>query len=380
MSAERFSIPIPVAGLAGALFVLHVVGKWLNPTHVFLVPGTTMVIPFQLITCGLFDDSLPNLLLGVPVLVYTGSILHARWGAVELARFLAVANVLMACLSWLSMIVLYVLFRDEHFLFARLGGVSGALGALAVALRQQALRAPPPPAGAAPSPAALLAPHAPALQLAASAALLVVAHAGPPDELLFAVHGLFVGWLYLRYYQPQPSGAWGDASDAFAFAALFPPAVQPPLRALGRVTFGVASACGCCPLSGWAPPIDEGAGAALLNDVELGLLGSAPAPAPPAVTTHDPEVAERRRQRARALLEERLKMKAEEPPPTSPPPKSVGIAQVFIDLSPTSHSAPTRSPDAPRARAQPVRAQRRPAPFPVPTPPFYGSSLSLDGA
>ena len=219
-----------------------------------------MVIPFQLITCGLFDDSLPNLLLGVPVLVYTGSILHARWGAVELARFLAVANVLMACLSWLSMIVLYVLFRDEHFLFARLGGVSGALGALAVALRQQALRAPPPPAGAAPSPAALLAPHAPALQLAASAALLVVAHAGPPDELLFAVHGLFVGWLYLRYYQPQPSGAWGDASDAFAFAALFPPAVQPPLRALGRVTFGVASACGCCPLSGWAPPIDEGAG------------------------------------------------------------------------------------------------------------------------
>jgi hypothetical protein len=326
MSAERFSVPLPVAGLAGALFVLHVVGKWLNPTHVFLVPGTTMVIPFQLITCGLFDDSLPNLLLGVPVLVYTGSILHARWGAVELARFLAVANVLMACLSWLSMIVLYVLFRDEHFLFARLGGVSGALGALAVALRQQALRAPPPPAGAAPSPAALLAPHAPALQLAASAALLVVAHAGPPDELLFAVHGLFVGWLYLRYYQPQPSGAWGDASDAFAFAALFPPAVQPPLRALGRVTFGVASACGCCPLSGWAPPIDEGAGAALLNDVELGLLGSAPAPAPPAVTTHDPEVAERRRQRARALLEERLKMKAEEPPPTSPPPKSVEIA------------------------------------------------------
>ena len=147
MSAERFSVPLPVAGLAGALFVLHVVGKWLNPTHVFLVPGTTMVIPFQLITCGLFDDSLPNLLLGVPVLVYTGSILHARWGAVELARFLAVANVLMACLSWLSMIVLYVLFRDEHFLFARLGGVSGALGALAVALRQQALRAPPPPAG-----------------------------------------------------------------------------------------------------------------------------------------------------------------------------------------------------------------------------------------
>ena len=188
------------------------------------------------------------------------------------------------------------------------------------------LAAAAPTAGAAPSPAALLAPHAPALQLAASAALLVVAHAGPPDELLFAVHGLFVGWLYLRYYQPQPSGAWGDASDAFAFAALFPPAVQPPLRALGRVTFGVASACGCCPLSGWAPPIDEGAGAALLNDVELGLLGSAPAPAPPAVTTHDPEVAERRRQRARALLEERLKMKAEEPPPTSPPPKSVEIA------------------------------------------------------
>lgn len=35
------------------------------------------------------------------------------------------------------MILLYILFRAEHFLFARLGGTAGMVAALSVALKQQ---------------------------------------------------------------------------------------------------------------------------------------------------------------------------------------------------------------------------------------------------
>ena len=205
------------------------VGKWLG--HASFVPGTTMVIPFQLITCGLFDDSLPNLLLGVPVLVYTGSILHAvgRRRARALPRRrqradgvpeLAVDDRAVRALPRRALPLRAARRRERRARRARRRAAPAGAARAAAAGRRRAV-------------AGRCSPHAPALQLAA-ARRCSWSRTRAPDELLFAVHGLFVGWLYLRYYQPQPSGAWGDASDAFAFAALFPPAVQPPLRARPR--------------------------------------------------------------------------------------------------------------------------------------------------
>ena len=92
--------------------------------------------------------------------------------------------------------------------------------------------------------------------------------------------------------------------------------MQPPLRILGRVCFGVASSvsCGCFPPLGWDAPVPTPAAVSWMGGAGAGvpttagsLVSAAAAPTPlPTVTTDDPEVAERRRARARALLEERL--------------------------------------------------------------------------
>uniref|UniRef100_A0A7S4AXP8 Mannosyltransferase n=2 Tax=Chrysotila carterae TaxID=13221 RepID=A0A7S4AXP8_CHRCT len=170
--------------------------------------------------------------------------------------------------------------------------------------------------------------HAPLLALGWSALLLAFTHAGPPDELLFSLHGVLVGWGYLRYYQPTEHGM-GDSREAFEFAALFPPSLRPPIQVVGGACFGVVSNC-CC---GLFPPASAlthealgkgardgahaGAHSTLPSTFHAALHSTMPptgvaarAEAPlPSVTTEDPELAERRRQRARQLLDERLAAK-----------------------------------------------------------------------
>mmetsp|Transcript_49076 Transcript_49076/g.159460 ORF Transcript_49076/g.159460 Transcript_49076/m.159460 type:complete len:158 (+) Transcript_49076:485-958(+) len=100
--------------------------------------------------------------------------------------------------------------------------------------------------------------HAPPVALVWSAVLLLLTHAGPPDELLFGINGALVGWCYLRYCQPRrgdsllrPTAATGDASASFAFSALWPPPLRPPLDLFGTALFGALSSC-CCGL--FPPP------------------------------------------------------------------------------------------------------------------------------
>lgn len=191
------------------------------------------------------------------------------------------------------------------------------LGGLSVALKQHAhdpLTLPLPVGASAPSAnhivrAAML--HAPSLCLLWSAFVLLTTHSGPPDELLFAANGILAAWVYLRYYQPREAGAAGDPSPEFSFAALFPSPLRPPLHALGGASFAIASMGGCFPPAGWAEQaLVHGAPAPIAPPTLPDLLLT-PMATPAAVTTSDPEVAERRRSHARALIEARLAEKAQ---------------------------------------------------------------------
>ena len=299
-----------------------------------LAPGHAVTRPWMVLTAGYFEDSGINLAVGLGALLGFNALLKDKWAEPEVAKYVLFTNAAQGCLSWVGMIVLYVLFREEHFLFARLGGLSGLLGGLAVAARQfrlkHSVRASLPPSLAAdngpiPQLIEMCLAHAPSLCVLWTTLVLLTTHAGPPDELLFSLNGILAGWVYLRYYQPaqdaegQRAGACGDASQAFGFAELWPPPLQPPLRVLGQALYIVASGTGAFPPTGWGV-LDGGAlalaeegrsgeGSALLSTpigngggVELEALSS---PLPP-TTTSDPEVAERRRERARALIEARL--------------------------------------------------------------------------
>ena len=331
VNAGGMAIGPTTAGLAGAILVCALLLRIFPDleTVFFLVPGHTLTRPWMVLTSGYFEDSGINLGVGLAALLGCGALLYDTWGDREFVKYVLLTNAAQGCFSWVGMTVLYILFRSEHFLFARLGGLSGVLGGLAVVAKQSSLRRassgaalPLPasiPAGS-PLPQLLDAAmrHAPTACVVWVALLLLMTHAGPPDELLFVLNGLLVGWTYLRYFQPKgDSGACGDAASDFAFAELFPKPLQPPLRVLSHACFILVSSTGVIPPLGWgaeggaaALDIESGRAGALLSTPDVGLssleLLRTPLPASASVTTTDPAVAERRRERARALIEARL--------------------------------------------------------------------------
>jgi len=99
-----------------------------------------------------------------------------------------------------------------------------------------------------------------------------------PDSINFLptlVSGMYVSWLYLRYFQRNPlTGLRGDPSDDFSFPSLFPAAMRP-------VTDPVAN----------------------LFDR---MLCARSRPSEVALPVSDPTKASRRRERGERVLEERL--------------------------------------------------------------------------
>jgi hypothetical protein len=324
MEGKDFHAPPEALGLVGGVVVAALLLR-LAPdlqTVFFLVPGHTTTRPWQVITAGYFEDSFLNLLLGSAALLACGVLLRPTWGGRELLRFVVLTNGVQGCLTWAGMILMYILFREEHFLFSRLGGLTGVMGGLAVALKQHvhvdaAFALPVVMGGNGPAAGQLAVHamrHAPTLVLVWSAVLLLGTHSGPPDELLFAWNGILAAWVYLRYYQPRAAGMAGDPSNEFAFASLFPPPLEPPLRAVGEASFVLVSMCGCFPPQGWAALAAGAPQQPVLPPPSLpDLLRQPSMPAPASVTTSDPEVAERRRERARALIEARLAQKSGTP-------------------------------------------------------------------
>lgn len=307
-----------------------------------LVPGNTITRPWQVVTSGFFEDTFLNLVVAIALLWCASKLLRPGWGDCggdhELLRFVVVVNALQGCLTWVNMIVLYILFRSEHFLFAQMGGATGLISGLSVAFRQYALQqgmSLPLYSSMAQSGSHHLPPlavtfallHAPTLAFVWSLLGLLILDSGPPDQILMAFNGALVAWGYLRYYQVRENGTAGDASAAFKFALLFPPPLHPLLRVLGHATFGVVSSCGCFPPPGWAEaapgqsqPLQTSPALTSFETSEAGeaLLGETLQAAPEAaVTTKDPKIAERRRERARALIEARLAAKAGAVPPAA---------------------------------------------------------------
>ena len=109
----------PERALSGGLVAVHLLLRVFPDleTIFLLVPGHTMTRPWQVLTAGYCEDALVSLLAGVGVLLVAGRSLARAWGNHELLRFVLLTNAAQACLTWVCMIVLYILFREEHFLF-----------------------------------------------------------------------------------------------------------------------------------------------------------------------------------------------------------------------------------------------------------------------
>ncbi|KAG0072454.1 hypothetical protein BGZ92_004063, partial [Podila epicladia] len=69
-------------------------------------------------------------------------------------------------------------------------------------------------------------------------------------ELLMAIYGLFISWIYSRFFRVQ-DGIRGDRSESFSFASFFPGLLQTPVKHISNAFFGILVKLKICSPTGF---------------------------------------------------------------------------------------------------------------------------------
>eukprot|EP00270_Netrium_digitus_P017913 TRINITY_DN6712_c0_g1_i2.p1 TRINITY_DN6712_c0_g1~~TRINITY_DN6712_c0_g1_i2.p1 ORF type:complete len:346 (+),score=43.95 TRINITY_DN6712_c0_g1_i2:282-1319(+) len=289
-----------------------------------LVPGRTIPVALNLVTCSYVEKYVLNLCANLLGLLLIARILEPLWGYWEFLFFIIFVNFFTAIFTFITMIVLFYLTLNEDYLYAQVCGFHGAVSGLLVAIKQlmpeqehQFLSL------------ALRAKWAPSVNVLIH--LLVSMLFATPYlkfRLFFVFFGTYGSWIYLRYFQAKPESAiQGDPSEEFSFATFFPEFMRPPVAAVAHVMERIC--CGKNPR-----PL------AVTDAVEDLILGVKHLP----VTMTDAADASRRRERgARALEERLLKARTADSSAAPPGPSSVSAAAAAADASSLPISSPAPS-------------------------------------
>jgi len=196
-----------------------------------LIPDRTLPDVWNVVTAGFFEVQFVIMVADVVALMFLGRTIEPIWGHTEFVKFIAVVNLSVGCTTFFIMYFLYIVTRDTFYLMAKFGGFQGVIAGLLVAVRQL-------------TPEEELIPEAPAclrfrakyyLWIYLLATLLVCILSGAQHHhiglYLFVLSGVYMSWLYLRYFQVTAAGV-GDPADSFTFEKLFPDCLHP---VMGRV-------------------------------------------------------------------------------------------------------------------------------------------------
>ncbi|XP_032231642.2 transmembrane protein 115 [Nematostella vectensis] len=246
----------------------------------YLIPPKLRI--WTLITGGFLEYRFWNVGIDIAVLVLCGKFIEPLWGALEFLKFVLILNVGTSLLISVVCLALYMATFNLHIWFFQFSGMTGIISGMLVAFMQinpdQELQV---------SSVGVKIKQVPSL-LVLLYLVLVLVGLLPMVQLGMVLSGLFIGWVYLRFYQPRARGVKGDLSEGFAFDNFFPKMVQGPISTLSTIVFNIMIKVGIC-----SKPVrtyDVGAPSA----ITISLPGM------------DPADAERRRQKALKALNERL--------------------------------------------------------------------------
>lgn len=210
-----------------------------NPAYLVLIPGSSYIFPWTLVTSALVEISILELIFTLIVVPPSLRYLERLWGASETIKFIIVcvgaSNIIAFAFNWIE----YIATRSELFLYGmQYRGQMALQIAVAVAFTQ------------------LIPEHqiqlfgiyrvrvktVPMVLLTLSTILCFIGLQCPWIVIQF---GWFVSWIYLRFYKKNTSDSgvdtYGDRSETFALVSWFPPFLHRPLSALGNFVHRLAN-------------------------------------------------------------------------------------------------------------------------------------------
>ncbi|KIJ27384.1 hypothetical protein M422DRAFT_215866 [Sphaerobolus stellatus SS14] len=287
----------------------------LQVPYLTLVPGTSWIYPWTLLTSSFVEKTVIELAFSLICLPVSLRYLERLWGTTETFKFigvtLIVSNIITLIVSWFEYFVLgmelFIYGMEYHGQMALQTGVLVAFTQMIPEHQVQVF--------------GIIKMRVKRLPMAYVTFSTIMCFVGFQDPFIIIQFGWLVAWFYLRFYKRTGGEAggpveWGDRSETFAFIYWFPPFLHYPIGIASNIVYNLALRLKLVmPHSGSAGDLEGGYSA---------LPGGARAEA------------ERRRALALKALDQRLAN-----PATNP-----GGAV----------SSPTSGPsDAPEARSQPPR-------------------------
>lgn len=155
-----------------------------------------------------------EVLVDIAVVILCGKLLEPLWGAMDMLLFFLITNVSVALSTSSFYVLVYFMSRNEEYLFeTHIHGLVGYIAGFSVAVKQvmpdHILMASPF--------GKLRNTHIPLLLLFAAGSLRLVGALDGPFPVMFGF-GIFLSWIYLRFYQKHSNGNRGDMADNFSFA------------------------------------------------------------------------------------------------------------------------------------------------------------------
>ncbi|KAE8350846.1 eukaryotic integral membrane protein-domain-containing protein [Aspergillus coremiiformis] len=281
--------------------------------YLTLVPSEFFYYPWTLLTATFVEQNIFTVLLNAATLFYGGKYLERAWSSREFAKFILI----IASIPNVTILPLYLLGNairggsTSSGVTQICGGISIQASFL-VAFKQLV---PEHTVTIFKGLVKMRVKHFPALFLLLNTISGVLLGTYVATTLSWL--GLLTSWTYLRFFKRQPDltgtstdglGIKGDASETFAFACLFPDAIQPPISFVSEQIYSLMVALKICTpfseediASGNQQVLARGEAGlpSLLNNQRGGMKGTAKR-----------EEAERRRALALKALDQRLQAAA----------------------------------------------------------------------
>ena len=272
-----------------------------------LVPAKVVPRIWMLATAGLVETNFAALVVDAAVAAFTAKVLEPAWGAPEWGTVALVSSGGGYALTSLTLLLLYGFSGAAgaagaaRLIYRPIGGFSGAAAGLLVGVKQVSPEFSLGSLGGTRFQARHLPVAAVGLCLALAAARLL-----PPWRFCIVLYGTFSGWVYLRYFQQRPDEeVRGDPSREFSLGSFI------PIRAVGE---GVDAAV--AGLESRVPGMLERGGLPLpvsLRGIAAGgIPGLREGSGEAGEGGENDDEAQRRRERGRRALAERIARKAEE--------------------------------------------------------------------
>ncbi|CAO3567343.1 unnamed protein product [Mortierella alpina] len=210
-----------------------------------LVPASVLYRPWTFATASFLERNIFQYALHMVILLGSGKYLERAWGSRELFKFLTITSVGTMIGIYLTYLFEYLVSGNEDLIYdTEAYGLTAVIAGFLIGFKQ------------------LVPEHSITLWgflsirvkslplLFATFTIVWVIFAHDQMQLLMTIYGLFISWIYSRFFKVQ-DGIRGDRSESFSFASFFPEFTHPLVKAISDTFFNALVRLRICSPTGY---------------------------------------------------------------------------------------------------------------------------------